>query len=152
MIKSSQYVVFTLGEQQFALHLSAVERIVRAVEVTPLPKAPEIVLGVVNIQGQVIPVVNIRKRFRMPEREVSLSDQLILAHTSRHAVALVVNTVSGVLERPEKEVITTENILPGMEYVEGVVKLEEAIILIHDLDKFLSLEEEKMLDRALKKT
>jgi len=75
-------VVFTLDEQRYALRLSAVERIVRVVEVPPLPKAPEIVLGIVNVQGRVLPVVNIRRRFRLPEREAGLRDQLILALTS----------------------------------------------------------------------
>ena len=59
-----QIVVFALDEPRYALPLSAVERVVRAVEITPLPKAPEIVLGVINMQGQVVPAVDIRKRFR----------------------------------------------------------------------------------------
>ncbi len=78
MNDSNQLVVFTLEEQRYALYLSAVERIVRIVEITPLPKALEIVFGVINVQGQVVPVVDIRKRFRLPEREMSLSDQLIM--------------------------------------------------------------------------
>jgi purine-binding chemotaxis protein CheW len=61
--KLNQLVVFAFDEQRYALHLSAVERIVRMVEITPLPKAPEIVLGVVNVQGRIVPIVNIRKRF-----------------------------------------------------------------------------------------
>jgi purine-binding chemotaxis protein CheW len=61
--KLNQLVVLTLDEQRYALHLSAVERIVRMVEITPLPKAPQIVLGVVNVQGRIVPIVNIRKRF-----------------------------------------------------------------------------------------
>lgn len=63
MDKLNQLVVFAFDEQRYALHLSAVERIVRMVEITPLPKAPEIVLGVVNVQGRIVPIVNIRKRF-----------------------------------------------------------------------------------------
>jgi len=74
-----QLIVFTLDAQRYALHLSAVERAIRMVEITPLPKAPEIVIGVVNIHGAVIPVLNIRKRFRLPEREPDLGDQLIVA-------------------------------------------------------------------------
>ena len=151
MNELNQHVVFTLDEQRYALHLPAVERIVRVVEVTPLPKAPEIVLGVVNVQGQITPVINIRKRFRLPEREMNLSDQLIIAHTSRRTVALVADAVSGVIERSEQEVIAAEKVLPGIEYVEGVVKLEDGMILIHDLNKFLSLEEEQALDNAMKK-
>lgn len=151
MDKLNQLVVFTFDEQRYALHLSAVERIVRVVEVTPLPKAPEIVLGVVNVQGQITPVINIRKRFCLPEREMNLSDQLIIARTSRRTVALVADAVSGVIERSEQEVIAAEKVLPGIEYVEGVVKLEDGMILIHDLNKFLSLEEEQALDNAMKK-
>jgi purine-binding chemotaxis protein CheW len=152
MNKSNQLVVFTLDDQHYALHLSAIMRIVRVVEITPLPKAPEIVTGVVNVQGRIIPVFNIRKRFRLPEREINLSDQLIIANTSKQPVALIVDGVTGVIEFSENKVITSEKILPDMEYVEGVVKLEDGIILIHDLDRFLSLEEEKALDMALKKT
>lgn len=149
---SGQYVVFFLDGQRYALHLSAVERIIRAVEVTPLPKAPEIVLGIINMQGRIIPVVNIRRRFRLPEREIDLSHQLIIANTAKRSVALVVDEVRGIIEQAQEEVVPAEVVLPGVKYVEGVVKLEDGMILIHDLDRFLSLEEEKALDKAQKKT
>src|SRR5712692_1417869 len=117
--KLRRLVVFALDGNRYALRLSAVERIVRLVEVTPLPQAPEIVLGVVNVQGRIISVIDIRKRFRLPGREMSLSDQLVIAHTSRRPVGLVADTVSGVAERSVQEVIAAETILPGIEYVEG---------------------------------
>lgn len=147
---SNQLVVFALDEQRYALHLSAVERIVRVAEVTPLPKAPEIVLGVINVQGHLIPVADIRRRFRLPEREIDLSDHLIIAKTSKRTVALVVDEVTGVIESPEQKLIPAKEILPGTDYVEGVMKLEDGLILIHDLATFLSLEEENTLDLALK--
>ena len=151
MGKLNQLVVFFLDEQRYALYLPAVERVVSAVEVTHLPKAPDIVLGVINFQGKVIPVVNIRKRFGLPERQIELSDQFIIANTSKRTVTLVADTVSGVIEPAEGKLINSENITPGMEYVDGVIKLDDGLILIHDLDRFLSLEEEKKLDNALKK-
>ncbi len=144
------HVVFTLDEQRYALPLSVVERVVHAVEVTPLPKAPEIVLGVVNVRGRVIPVVNVRKRFRLPEREIELSDQFIIARAAKRPVALVVDTVAGIHEHLEREVIKAEDVLPAMEYVDGVAKLEDGLVLVHDLDKFLSLEEEEALDDSLR--
>jgi len=147
---SNSLVIFTLDEHSYALHLPAVERALRMVEISPLPKAPEIVLGVINVQGRIVPVFNVRKRFRLPERETSLSDQLIVAQTSRRTVAMLADAVSGVVAYPEQQVIAAERILPGLEYVEGVAKLEGGMILIHDLDKFLSLEEETTLDNALK--
>lgn len=146
----SQLLVFKLDEQRYGLNLTAVERILPSVEVTPLPKAPEIVLGVINVLGRIIPVVNIRRRFCLSEREMDLSDRLIVADTGRRPVVLVADAVSGVIERSDKEATTAEKILPGLEYVEGIVKLEDGLILIHDLGKFLSLEEEETLDSALK--
>jgi purine-binding chemotaxis protein CheW len=149
MNQPKQLLVFNLDEQRYALPLSDVERIVRAVEITPLPKAPEIVLGVINVRGQVIPVVNIRKRFRLPEREITLNDHLIIAQTSRRAVALLADRAGHVLEVLENKIISAKKILPAMDYVEGVIKLEDGLILIHDLEKFLSLEEEKAINDQL---
>jgi len=146
---SRQLVVFTLDEQRYALYLSAVKKVVRVVEITPLPKAPEIVPGVVNVYGRVIPVMNIRKRFRLPEREITLSDRLLIAQTRIRATALIVDDVSGVFECPEQEIIAAGKILPGIEYIEGVLKLKDGMLFIHDLDRFLSLEEENMLDNTL---
>jgi len=149
MISSNQYVVFSLNEQLFALRLAAVERIIRAVEVTPLPGAPAIVLGVINLRGRILPVFNVRGRFRLPEREIELSDQIIVARARTRGVALVVDEVRGVREGLGEEAVAAEEILPGLEHVAGVAKLGGEIILLHDLDKFLSLAEERALDGVL---
>lgn len=143
-------LIFTLDEQRYALYLSAVERVVRAVQVTPLPQAPPIVLGVVNAQGRIIPVFNIRRRFRLPEREIDLGDTLILARASKRSVALAADQVGGLLERSEQQVVATGTILSGVGYLDGVAKLEDGLILIHNLDSFLALDEERALDRAIR--
>jgi purine-binding chemotaxis protein CheW len=138
-----------LDDQRYALPLYAAERVVRMVAITPLPNAPDIILGVVNFQGRVIPVINVRRRFRLPEREIALTDQLVVAHTARRAVALMADSVLDVIASSEQNFVATANIFPKLEYVEGVVKLTDGLIFIHDLEKFLSLEEESSLDRAL---
>lgn len=148
MKKPDHLIVFSLDRQRYALPLHAVDRVVRMVAITPLPKAPDIVLGVVNLQGHVIPVIDIRRRFSLPEKKIALTDQLVVAHTLRRPVALVADAVHDVIGSAQG-LIETENILPGLEYVEGVVKLTDGLILIHDLDRFLSLKEESSLDLAL---
>jgi purine-binding chemotaxis protein CheW len=148
MEESEHLLVFTLDEKRYALYLYAVERVVRIPAITSLPKSPDIVLGIINMRGRVIPVVDTRRRFRLREREIGLSDQLIIAHTATRAVALVADAVTGVIESKGRTV-PARSIVPGMKYVEGVVKLEDGIVLIHDLKRFLSLEEEKVLDDAM---
>jgi purine-binding chemotaxis protein CheW len=149
MNRLRKLVTFSLDDRAFALYVSAVQRIIRVVEVTPLPEAPEIVVGIINMQGRVIPVFNIRMRFQLPAREVQLNDQMIIADTAKWAVALLVDSVNDVIEIPEEKIIAAEQILPELEYVEGVVKTEGGMVLIHDIEKFLSLHEEKALDEAL---
>ncbi|HEV2378168.1 MAG TPA: chemotaxis protein CheW [Terriglobia bacterium] len=147
-----QLVPFNLDEWRCALDLWAVHRIIRVVEVTPLPNSPEIVLGVVNVQGEIIPVVNMRRRFGLPEGEAKLCEQMIIARTAKRAVALLVDSVGGVVERPTREVTEAGKIVPGTQYLEGVAKTDEGILLIHDLNTFLSLEEETQLNGALAET
>jgi purine-binding chemotaxis protein CheW len=146
---SNQLVVFTLDERQYALPLARVQRVVRVVEVTPLPKSPDIVLGVINLQGNIIPVMSMRTRFGSPEPETSLSDQIIVADTATRTVGLLVNSVSGVIERTLEEVTVTEKIVPGAQYVEGITKTADGILFIHNVDRFLSAKEEQQLDRLM---
>ncbi|MGA2615924.1 MAG: chemotaxis protein CheW [Spirochaetia bacterium] len=156
-LDTSHYIVFTLDGLFYAISLSAVSRVIRAVEITPLPKAPSIVLGVINLGGRIIPVVNIRKRFLLPERELELTDQLIVACASRsdgeadrgRLLALMVDEVVGVRDLSPQETVAAETILSGLEHLEGVAKTDQGLILIHDLGTFLSLEEESALGAIL---
>jgi purine-binding chemotaxis protein CheW len=148
---SLQLLVFLLEEQRYALPLPVVKRVERIVAVTALPGAPEGVLGVVNVRGQVVPVFDLHRRFRLPERLPELTHRLVVATTSRRPVAFRVDTVQGVLERPAEQIIPAERVLPGLEYIRGVVRLEDGMVLIHDLEKFLSLEEEQQLEQAMER-
>ncbi|MBI3919189.1 MAG: purine-binding chemotaxis protein CheW [Betaproteobacteria bacterium] len=145
----SHLVVFTLDDGRYGLELSTVERVVRAVDITPLPKAPDIVSGVINVRGRIVPVMNVRRRFRLPERPINLSDQLVVAHTSRRAVALMVDAVSGTVECSPDAMVAADRIVPDLQYVAGVVRTRDGMILIHDLDTFLGLDEEQALGAAL---
>ena len=143
------YVVFLLDGKRYALYLKAVERVVHAVEVTPLAKAPDMVLGVVSVHGRIVPVFSPRRRFHLPQREASAADQIIFAYAGQRMVALWVDSVVGVIECAASKVTHADNILPGMNYVQGVFQLEDGLVLVHDLDSFLSLAETNALDRAL---
>jgi purine-binding chemotaxis protein CheW len=145
----AQLVVFGLDAQRYALPLASVERIVRAVEATRLPNAPAIVLGAINVAGRVLPVLNLRRRFGLPEREVSPADQFLIAHTARRTVVLVVDEALGMMECPATEIIQPTQIAPGLDQLQGVVRLEDGLVLIQDLEKFLSMDEARALDEAM---
>ena len=79
-MKQMSLVTFFLDDRRYGLHLDAVERVLPALDVTPLPKAPEIVLGLINLKGKIIPVLDVRRRFRLQEREIGLQDHFIIAN------------------------------------------------------------------------
>ncbi len=144
-------VVFRLDEQRYALALPVVERVLRMVEVVPFPKAPEIVAGAIDVQGQLLPVLNVRRRFRLPERAATARDQLVIARTRRRRVVLAVDAVEGVIDPPSSERVASAVVAPGLEYVRGVTRLEpHGLVFIHDLETFLSLDEEQALEAASK--
>ncbi|MFH0735981.1 MAG: chemotaxis protein CheW [bacterium] len=146
---NKKIVLFGLDEPRYALYLSAVKCVVQAVEITPLPKAPKIVLGVINFHGQIIPVIDIRKLFHLAPLEINLEDQFIIAQTTKRLVVLVVNSVDDVYDLDHFQVNDAEKFYPYTDYLSGIAKIETNIILINDLEKFLSLDEEKKLDEAL---
>ena len=149
MSGSLQLVIFSLDEQMYGLNVSVVERIIRAVEVFPLPEHPANILGAVNFQGRIIPVVDASKRSRSTEREINLSDRFIVAGCSGGLVALVADEVMGIVEVPEHQVADAMAIMPGLKLLTGLAQLDGAMILVLDPDAMLSPEQQKPLDMAV---
>jgi purine-binding chemotaxis protein CheW len=144
-----QLVVFVIDEQPYSLPLPVVEQVLPMIAVTPLPQAPPIALGVINLHGKVIPVLDIRRRFGFPPRDYGLAAHLLVARTTRRALALPVDAVLGVREVPVDTVTAPDAVLPGVGHVVGIVTLADGLLFIHDLDTFLSLDEERRLSGAL---
>ena len=146
-----QLLIFIIDGKRYAIHLQAVERVVLAVEITPLTEGPDIVTGVINAQGRVIPVLNIRRKFRLHERAIEPDDNIVIVKGSKWTVAFAVDSAEGVIERRDEEIIPAENILPEMEYTEGVIKIHDDIVFLHDIDKALSFEEKGKLEAVMEK-
>lgn len=146
------FLIFMLEDKTFALPLWPVERVVRAVEITPLPEAPSIIPGIINYKGNILPVVDIRSRFHLPNRELQINHQFIIVRTSRRHIALHVDTVTGNVEITGKDMVPPDNIIEGTQFLKGILKLENGVMLVPDLDKILTQQEEKTLSTAIKNT
>lgn len=142
-------VTFRLDRQRYALHLPVVERVLRMVAVSPLPRAPAIVLGVINFHGQVIPVLDLQRRFGLSSHNYVLSSTLLVARTNRRTMALPVDEVLGVQEVAAEIITLPTAVVPGIGLVVGIVGLSDGVLFIHDLDAFLSLDEERQLTEVL---
>src|SRR6185437_3973350 len=146
---ATHLVAFNLEEQQYALPLRSVRRVIRSVEITALAKAPAIVLGIIDLQGEMVPVISMRQRLGFSEPEPSVTDQMVIAETTKRSVALLVNSVTGVIERKPEEITAAREIVPGAKYVKGVARLADGILFIYNLENFLSTQEQRQLGRLL---
>jgi purine-binding chemotaxis protein CheW len=144
-----RWVVFSLDAGRYALPLTSVVRIVRAAEITPLPRAPLAVLGALDIAGQVLPVFNVRRKFGLPEREVEPADQFLIARSAHRRVVLPIDFARGVFDCQAGAAIEAAAIAPELTQLRGVVRLPDGLALIYDLDLFLSADEARALDDSL---
>jgi len=142
-------LVFLVESQRFAVPATGVDCVTRAVALTPLPNAPAIVVGLVNIRGEVLPVASLRRRSGLPDRSLRASDYFIVARTPQRIVVLIADGIVGLLPFQPDDFAPAEEILTGLAHVAGVLKDADGMILIQDLERFLSLEEEEHLKDSL---
>lgn len=141
MPENNNYLIFTIEEKKYALHINSVKRVFMPVEITVLPDGPAIFSGVINIRGTIVPVINMRKRLLLPEREIRLFERFIYAYFRKRGVILPVDEVTGLTEAGENDISSADDIFPGLKYIKGIMKLKNDIILIKDLEQFLSPDE-----------
>jgi purine-binding chemotaxis protein CheW len=142
-------VTFDLEGQRYALPVETVERVLPMVALSPLPAAPEVVLGIINLRQRVIPVVDLRRRFGLARKDYGLRARLLVTRTRRRSFALAVDAVADVIEVDATAVRPPETVLPRTRHVAGIVALPDGLLFIHDLDAVLSLDEERRLDDSL---
>jgi purine-binding chemotaxis protein CheW len=131
-----EVLLFTLEGQRYALPAADVRELVRAARLTALPRAPAVVEGLLNLRGELLPVLDLRRHF-------------IVARAGPRTVVLRVDRAEGLLSLEEGSWDETPRELPGVGYVAGAVKLPDGLVLVHDLRTFLSEAEALALDTAL---
>jgi purine-binding chemotaxis protein CheW len=137
MSQQRPLVMFTIDDQPFAIDLEAVERVLNVVEITRVPDASQYMLGLINIQGEVVSIFDCRKKLGFPSREMMLSDQFLVVHHKERRVGLLVDSVHGVLQAIESEIVKSQDIEENLAYVDSVAFSGEKMILILDLSNLL---------------
>lgn len=142
-----QLVIFRLGDDYFALYIANVNEIIRLQKITPVPKAPPFVEGVTNLRGRVIPVIDLRKRFGLAPREEGYMSRIIVADHVGKLIGLMVDGVDEVLtvqsdaiEPPDEIVVSVDS-----EFLAGIVRLDERLIILLDQEQVLSASEIRQL-------
>jgi len=146
-----QLAVFKVGGEEYAVDIMRIMEIIRPQKVTRIPRAPGFVEGVINLRGKVVPVVDLRKRFDIgAEREETKKVRIVIVRMGGRVLGLVVDEVSEVIYMKTDQVEETPDTVKGrdVEYLKGVGKVGERLIVILDIDKVLSGEEMRQLKAA----
>lgn len=145
-----QLVVFKLADEEYGVEIIQVQEIIRIMETTRVPKAPNFIKGVINLRGNVIPVIDLKKRFGLDESLVDDQTRIIVVEVQDYTVGMIVDCVSEVLRLANNAIEPTPPVFSNLndDYVRGVGKLEDRLLILLDLDKILAISEMSELDKV----
>ena len=144
----NQLLAFEIDGYKFGLHLESVQKVVQAVEIQPVPELPEHVCGLINVHGNVMPVLNTRKRFGLAERPLELTDFFVIASAGLQSIALIVDSIQGVIDYSDDQLMTLDSVLPEKTPV-NVLRIVDGMLLVYDPDKALDASQWSTLAIAL---
>jgi purine-binding chemotaxis protein CheW len=145
-------VTFKVGDEEFGVDILLVETIIRMMEITKVPRAPEFVEGVINLRGSIIPIIDFRKRFNMQKKDEDKDTRIIVTNVDNKQMGFIVDSVSEVLRLPVSSIEAPPAIVAGIdsEYIEGVGKLDDRLLILINIEKLFSISEKKELNEILK--
>jgi purine-binding chemotaxis protein CheW len=149
-IESNKLVTFRLGDDHFAADIFSVERVLRYTAPTSVPDMPEYIEGVIDYQGRVVPIVNLRRRFEMEHLEVRNETRILILHSDGEWIGVVVDAVTAVTPFDPATVAPPPRLFRGLagEYLKGIVRMSERLVIFLDVERLLSSTERIALDRA----
>ncbi len=145
-----ELVNFRLNQEEFGIEILMVEEIMRMRQITKVPNSPDFVAGIVNIRGKIIPVVNLRSKMGMPEKEYDKGTRIIVVEVASKTTGFIVDSVTEVLRIPSNITEAPPEMVAGInsEYIKSVGKLEDRILILIDLEKVLSSAEKIQLQEV----
>jgi purine-binding chemotaxis protein CheW len=144
-----QALVFTLDGRPCALAARDVEELIPTVAITPLPGAPPIVEGLMNVRGEIVPLIDLRRRLGLPERPLDHEQVAILTRAGDRRIAVRVDEAIELRSIDAAQVAGAEKLALGSTCVAGVARTADGLLLIYDVETFLTAAEAETLDRAL---
>ncbi len=135
-----QLVTFCLDEEEFGVDILIVSEIIRLVQITHVPHAPEFILGVINLRGRVLPVMGLRRRFGMPEIEYTEKTRIIVTIWDNQLIGFLVDSVEEVLRIPHSTIVPPPPIFSGIgsEFIEGIGKLDERLLILLNMETLMA--------------
>ncbi len=139
-----QLVGFKIGEEEFAVDILRVQEIIKMIMMTKVPNTPDYVKGVINLRGRIIPVIDLRRRLGLKEKEPDQDSRIIVVEISENTIGFIVDEVSEVLRIPQSIIEPPPSMVGDVNanFITAVAKLENRLLILLDLEKILENESE----------
>jgi len=136
-----QWVTFKLDSEIYGINVMQVQEVLRLPEIAPVPGAPIYVMGIINLRGNVVTVIDTRNRFGLPQKDPDDSTRIIITEVDKQVIGMLVDAVAEVVNLKGSEIETTPNLGEDNEsskYIQGVHSRGDEILILIDVDKMLS--------------
>ena len=144
--QKDKYLTFSLGDEVYGIDIRVVIEIIGIQKITNVPEVPDYVRGIINLRGKIIPVVDMRLRFRREYREYTDRTCVIVVEINGVLIGLIVDGVSEVLDIAEKNVVPPPDLRASQnKYIRGIGKLESSVVLLLDWEKLFSEDDQEIL-------
>ncbi len=142
-VEHRQCVTFKLDDEIYGINVMLVQEVLRVTDIAPVPGAPEYVIGIINLRGNVVTVIDTRMRFGLPSKEFDDSTRIVIIETESQTVGIVVDSVAEVVDIYSNEIETAPNVGNDetARYIEGVVSRDDELLILVDLNKLLTEDE-----------
>jgi len=139
----TQWVTFFLDSEKYGIKVMQVQEVLRMTEIAPVPGAPHYVLGIINLRGNVVTVIDSRKRFGLPEKEADDSTRIVIIEAGDNVVGILVDSVAEVVDLRTNDIESAPNVGTdeSSKYIQGVSSVSEELLILVDVNKLLSDEE-----------
>lgn len=139
-VEHRQCVTFRLDDESFGINVMLIQEVLRVTDIAPVPGAPDYVIGIINLRGNVVTVIDTRMRFGLPSRDFDDATRIVIIETENQTVGIVVDSVAEVVDIYSNEIETAPNVGNDetARYIEGVVSRGEELLILVDLNKLLT--------------
>ncbi|MFW5971996.1 MAG: chemotaxis protein CheW [Bacillota bacterium] len=144
-----QFIVFSLMGEKFGVDVKQIKQIIPTTEYTHIPNSPEFIRGVINLRGEIIPIVDLRRRLSLDEDEVDDDAKIIIVELQNNSIGMQVDSVSEMIRIYEDDISAPPKIVKGInsQYLKGVGKVNDKLLILIDLNKILTNQEVEELDK-----
>ena len=138
-----QWVTFHLENEKYGIKVMQVQEVLRMTEIAPVPGAPHYVIGIINLRGSVVTVIDTRRRFGLPDVDTDDETRIVIVEANNNVVGILVDSVAEVVDLKISDIETAPNVGndESSKYIQGVSSRENELLILVDVNKLLSEEE-----------